>query len=142
MHSIYNTYHPEGFSTVNGYLFTENMPELIDFLKNAFYAEELSRTVCSDNGDIANLILKIGASCIMLSQARGGFTGMSTSYYLYVNDVDALFKRALEHGASTVFEPADMEYGDRQGGVQDPAGNYWWISTRLKKMPYEKTATA
>ena len=136
MHPIYNTYHPEGFSSVNGYMFIVDMQPMIDFLKDAFYAEELSRTVRPDNGAIANLILKIGSSCIMLAQGRDEYSGSKSAFYLYVNDVDALYKRALDHGAGSVFEPADMPYGDRQGGVQDPAGNYWWISERLTETAY------
>ena len=137
-HSIYNTFQPDGFSTVNGYLFTAKPQELIDFYKKAFYAEELSRTVDEETGVIRNCIIKIGHSCIMIAQAAGAFLGMSTSFYLYVNDVDALFENVVSHGAQVVFPPEDMDYGDRQGGVMDIAGNYWWISKRLVKGGYEE----
>lgn len=73
MNKIFDTFRPEGFSTVNGYLFVENPNELIYFLKNAFYAEEINRSTDPRNGDIANVILKIGSSCFMISQARGPF---------------------------------------------------------------------
>lgn len=68
----------------------------------------------------------------MISQARGQFLGMKTSMYLYANDVDALYTNALKYGAKSEFEPADMDYGDRQAGIVDPAGNYWWVSKRLE----------
>ena len=61
---------------------------------------------------------------------------MRTSFYLFVNDADALYQRALNFGALKVFDPMDMEYGDRQGGVIDPSGNYWWISKRLEEKDY------
>lgn len=136
MKNNYDTYHPKGFSTLNPYLFAENAPALIAFLKNAFDAEEINRSVNPENGDIANCILKIGDSCFMVSQARGDFLGMRTSFYLFVSDVDAAHQKAVEKGAEEVLAPADMSYGDRQSGVKDPAGNYWWISKRLEEKGY------
>ena len=99
-------------------------------------AEELLRTPSPDGKGIANSILRIGQSCFMISQARGQFEGMRASQYLYVADVDHFYRRALQAGAQSEFEPADMDYGDRQAGVVDPNGNYWWISTRLTAENY------
>jgi len=138
MDPIFNTFRPEGFETVNGYLFVENPEELISFLKNAFYATEISRSVNPKNGDIGNCILKIGTSCFMISQARGQFLGMRTAFYLYVDDVDAVHQKAVACGAQVEFEPADMAYEDRQSGVVDPSGNYWWISKRLVEKGYHE----
>ncbi|UII78376.1 VOC family protein [Flagellimonas sp. CMM7] len=136
MKTVFNTYTPEGFSNVNSYLFVSDPLGLIDFLQKAFYAEEISRSINETNGDLSNVILKIGDSCFMLSQARGQFEGMRTAFYLYVEDVDTVYKNALAHGAEVVFEPEDMPYEDRQGGIIDPAGNYWWISKRLVESDY------
>jgi len=136
MNKIFETYKPEGFGTVTGYLFVENPEELIEFLKIAFYAEELNRSINPKNGDIANVILKIGSSCFMISQAKGQFLNMRAAFYLYVDNVDEMHKRAIENGAKQEFEPADMEYQDRQSGIIDPSGNYWWISKRLVKKDY------
>lgn len=138
MNKIFATFRPEGFGTVSAYLMVENPIELIDFLKKAFYAEEIDRTVIPQNGTIANVILKIGSSCFMISQARGQYLNMRTSFYLYVDDVDKMHKRAVENGAKVEFEPADMVYQDRQSGVIDPSGNYWWISKRLVKKGYQE----
>lgn len=137
MNKIFDTYRPAGFGTMSPYLMVENPEELIDFLKNAFYAEEINRSVNPKNGDIANVILKIGSSCFMISQARGQYSNMRTSFYLYVDDADEMHKRAVKYGAKVEFEPADMDYDDRQSGVIDPSGNYWWISKRLVKKDYE-----
>lgn len=133
----YHTYRPEGFGTVNPYIFAGDPEELISFLKNAFAAEELSRSLIPGSGDIGNCILKLGGSCIMISQARGEFEGMRSSFYLYVENVDEVYSRALQYGASDVLAPADMDYQDRQAGIIDPAGNYWWISRRLIKKNYQ-----
>ena len=134
MNSIYSTYIPDGFSTVSPYLFVTDAEPYIDFLKSAFYAEELNRTMRGDV--VGNVILKIGYSCLMISEGRGGFEGRITSHYLYVNDVDSLYQRALDHGAESLYAPEDMDYGDRQAGVKDPAGNSWWISMRLEEKNY------
>ena len=98
MNTIFDTYRPNGFTTVNPYLFTKNPQELIDFLRNAFDAKEINRSINPKNGDIANCILRIGDSCFMISQARGDFENMRTSFYLFVNDVDAVHKQALAQG--------------------------------------------
>lgn len=87
MNDIYNTYHPEGFETINAYLFANNPNELIDFLINAFYAEEINRSINPENGDIANVILKMGTSCFMISQASDRFLDMRAAFYLFVDDV-------------------------------------------------------
>lgn len=137
MNKIFDTYRPEGFGTVNGYLFVENPNELIDFLKKAFHAEEINYSTNPKNGDIANVILKIGTSCFMISQARGQFLNMRTSFYLYVDNVDEMHERAVENGAKVEFEPTDMDYQDRQSGIIDPSGNYSWISKRLVKKGYQ-----
>ncbi len=138
MNNLFNTYRPDGFSTVNSYLFVSNPRGLIDFLKRAFEAQEVSLTLRPDNGLIANCILKIGDSCIMISQANGAFVDMRSALYLYTNDVDTLYEHAVALGAKSVFPPANQEYGDRQAGIEDPCGNYWWISQRLEEKGYKE----
>lgn len=133
---IYETYKPEGFHTLSSYLIVDNPAELIDFLKNAFYALEMDRTLHPTTNEISNCILKIGDSCFMVSQAREPFLAMKTSFYLFVNDVDLMHQRALEFGATSVFEPQVMPYEDYQSGVMDTSGNYWWISKRLVEKGY------
>lgn len=138
MNEIFNTYRPQGFQTVNSYLFVSNPQELIDFLKTAFFAEELNRSINPENGDIANSVLQIGTSCFMISQAREQFLNMKTALYLFVDNVDETHKQALANGAILVFDPTDMPYNDRQSGVIDPSGNYWWISKRLENKGYHE----
>ena len=123
---------------MNPYLFVTDAEAFIGFLKKAFNAEEKSRTVNPNDGSVANCILKIGDSCFMISEARGEFEGMRTSFYLYVADVDAAHQRALQSGAQSVLEPADMDYNDRQSGIADAWGNYWWISQRLIQADYSE----
>ncbi|HPR58953.1 MAG TPA: VOC family protein [Bacteroidales bacterium] len=138
MNKIFETYRPNGFGTVNGYLFVNNPVELIDFLKKAFFAEEINRSLNPENGEIGNVILKIGDSCFMISQAREQFLNMRTAFYLFVDDVEEIHQRAVVYGAKVEFEPTDMPYEDRQSGIIDPSGNYWWISKRLVNKGYDK----
>jgi uncharacterized glyoxalase superfamily protein PhnB len=137
MNPIYKTFIPKGFSTINSYLMISNPEQLIEFLQKAFYAEIMNTSIIPETNQIANCILKIGESCIMVSQARGPFLNMRTSLYLYVDDVDQMHLRALENGAKEEFPPMDMDYQDRQSGIIDPSGNYWWISKRLKHENYK-----
>ncbi len=138
MNPLFDTYRPDGFGTINTYLFVSNPAELISFLENTFDAKEINRSVHPENGDLSNVILKIGDTCFMISQAREPFLNMYTALYLFVDDVDAVHKKAVSNGATLVFEPADMDYGDRQSGIVDPSGNYWWISKRLEKKGYHQ----
>jgi len=90
MNEIFKTCRPKGFGTVNGYLFVEKPEELIDFYKKAFFAEEINRSTNPENGEVTNIILKIGDSCFMVSQAREQFLNMRAAFYLYVDDVEEI----------------------------------------------------
>ena len=138
MEKIFETYRPNGFHTVTTYLFVDKPQLLIDFLKNAFLAKEINRSINPKNEDIANCILQIGDTCFMISQAREQFEGMRTALYLFVDDVEIIHKRAKENGAKVEFEPEDMPYKDRQSGIIDPCGNYWWISKRQVEKGYHE----
>ena len=73
----------------------------------------------------------------MQSEAgQGGIQAMPGTCYVYVDDVDKIFEKALSFGAAEVLEPAEMPYQDRQAGVIDTSGNCWWISKKLVKKPY------
>lgn len=138
MNEIFNTFKPNGFHSVTPYLFVDNPQKMIDFIKQAFYAKEINRSVNPKTGDIANVILQVGDTSFMISQARAQFKGMKTALYLFVDDVESMHKRAVENGAKVEFEPDDMPYGDRQSGIIDPCGNYWWISKREEKKGYHE----
>ena len=128
-------YVPDGFGTVFPYMVIDCVEELLAFLTKVFDAKEIGRTV--SKGRIANLQVQIGSSKFMMSEAgQGGMQAMPGTYYVYVDDVDKTFEKALSFGATEVLKPADMSYQDRQAGVIDPSGNYWWISRRLVEEPY------
>jgi PhnB protein len=118
------------------YIFADDAATYVSFLERAFGAEELGRTTMPD-GEIANARVRIGTTKFMISSARESFAATTSAFYLYVEDADEAFRTALKCGARALAEPQNMPYGDRQGGVVDPAGNLWWISTRLVRQPYD-----
>ncbi len=121
---------PAGYHSVTSYLLVEDAAAQIEFLKAAFRAAERSRQTLPD-GSIGNTEMQIGDSVVMLSQSRGEWKAMPCMVYVYLEDVDAVYARALSAGATTIQAPADMPYGDRAGGVLDSNGNQWWIATRM-----------
>ena len=75
--------------------------------------------------------MKIGDSLVMVSGA-GPRPATAAFLYLYVDDADAIYERAVKAGARPVEVPADMPYGDRRAMVEDPSGNVWQIATRVR----------
>lgn len=128
-------YIPPGFNTVTPYCFVENAERFVMFLVQGLGGIETCRTM-RPNGTIQNVIVQLGTSALMVSEAVGKYKPMAAAYYLYVEDADASMRRAIEHGAALEMAVADMPYGDRQGGVRDAHGNIWWISQRLVQAPY------
>ena len=129
-------YIPPGFNTVTPYFFIDGAQAFIDFLIDGLGGTEVGRTM-RDDGLVANAMVRLGTSTVMVSDASPAFPAMPASYYLYVEDADVAMKRAVEHGAQVVMEVGDRPYGDRQGGARDAHGNLWWISQRVVHAPYD-----
>jgi PhnB protein len=111
----------EDYRAVTPYLVVEGAEKLIDFMKQVFGAKETERISMPD-GSIRHAEVRINDSVIMLGDARGNtWKAMPSSIYLYVMDCDAVYKQALEAGATSLMEPKDQFYGDRSGGVKDPS---------------------
>ncbi len=127
------SYRSEGAPTLQPYLHPLRAEPVINFLKRAFGAEELGRYTSPD-GVIHHTTMNIGNAHMEMGEAHGPYQPMPTMFYLYVEDCDALYKRALIAGATSISEPKDQPYGDRSGGVIDPFGNKWYIATHIKDM--------
>jgi PhnB protein len=125
---------PEGLRAVTIYLHPKGAPQLIDFLKRAFNAEEAARYE-SPEGAIAHAMIRIGDSIIEMGEAHGPYLPKPAAIHLYVPDTDAVYRQALAAGATSITEPNDAPYGDRAAGVQDPHGNSWFIATYVKDVP-------
>jgi len=128
---------PPGFHTVTPYLIVQGAERLIEFLKQAFGAEEIYRSNQPD-GTIGHTEMQIGDSMIELAEGNERWQPRLCSLHLYVPDTDATYRRALEAGATSLMEPEDAFYGDRAAGVADPSGNHWFIATRQEELTHEE----
>jgi uncharacterized glyoxalase superfamily protein PhnB len=124
-------YIPEHLHTVTPFLHAVGAHKLIDFLKQAFGAEELAR-YDSPEGEVLHAKIRIGDSVVETSEAHGWWQPLPAMIHLYVPDVDAWYSRAMQAaGAKSLSMPADQRYGDRSGGIEDPFGNKWYMATPI-----------
>lgn len=131
---------PEGYQQVVPYLLVEDVSRLRDFLQAAFNATVHEQTPGED-GAIKHADVIIGDSHVMMGQARAPeYPAMPCMLYLYVEDTDATYRQALAAGATSVQEPQNMFYGDRNAGVKDAFGNQWWIGTHVEDVSPEEMA--
>ncbi len=122
---------PDGYHTVTPYLIVPDAPEFIDFLGRALGATERMR-MPGEGGAIMHAEVQIGDSVVMLASATDAARTKTAMLHLYVPDVDAAYRRALDAGCESLREPADQSYGDRSAGLKDRWGNEWWLATHVK----------
>lgn len=130
---------PDGFHTVTPYLVVTDPAQLIEFLVEAFDAVEIHRVQRHD-GSIMHAQVQIGNSMLMMGGATTEYPAMPAGIYLYVENADATYEKALAAGASSLMSPSDEFWGDRMGGVRDPSGNCWWIATHVEDVPEDEMA--
>ena len=133
---------PEGLHTMTPQLTLDNAAEAIDWYKKAFGVQEISRGLGPD-GKIMHAELAIGNSRfmvndVMMGKGPKGFGGSPASFWLYVDDSDALFNRAVKEGATIQMPIENQFWGDRAGAVGDPAGYTWWIATRTEDLTHDE----
>ena len=123
---------PPGYTTVSPYLVVGGAQRVVDFLKLAFGATDLRRYDMPD-GTIMHAEVRIDDTVVMLGDGGPEWPPFSSFLHVYVPNVDAVYKRALEAGGVSVQEPVRKPGDpDKRGGVKDPAGNTWWISTQME----------
>jgi PhnB protein len=138
---------PEGYHTVTPYLAVDDAAAAIEYYKKAFGAKERGRMDAPD-GRIGHAEIEIGDSLVMLADDFPQFAtrspkelgGTSVSVFMYVEDVDAVVKQAVDAGATVAMEVADQFWGDRFGSVQDPFGHVWSLATHVEDVPPEEMA--
>ncbi len=131
---------PDGYHTITPFLNVKGVAKLIDFLKAALGAEEVMRMPGPD-GTVMHAEVSIGNSRLMLGEVMGPTPQPSSSYfYLYVNDVDSMYKRALSAGAKSESQPTDQFWGDRMATVKDSFGNTWSLATHKEDPTPEEMA--
>ena len=129
---------PKGLHTMTPQLTLDNAAATLEWYKKAFGADEISRNLGPD-GKVMHAEVHIGNSAfycndVMMGQGPKGYGGSPASFWLYVEDSDALFKRAVDAGAKVMMPLEDQFWGDRAGAVTDPAGYNWWIATRKEDL--------
>jgi len=121
---------PDGYPAVSPYLVVQGARAVVDFAVKAFGAVQLRRYDNPD-GSIMHAEIRIEDSVVMIGEAGGQWPAIPTFLHLYVDDVDHTFRRALDAGGVSVQAPVQKPGDpDKRGGVQDPGGNTWWISTQ------------
>jgi PhnB protein len=138
---------PEGYHTVTPYLAVEDATEAIEYYTKAFGAKERVRMETPD-GKVGHAELEVGDSLVMLSdpfpqastKPPNELGGTTVSVFMYVEDVDAVVKQAVDAGATVTMEVADQFWGDRFGSVKDPFGHLWSIATHVEDVPPEEMA--
>jgi uncharacterized glyoxalase superfamily protein PhnB len=123
---------PDGYHTLTPYLVVDGAEKIIHFMKEAFGAATVFEPMKRPDGKIMHAEFRIGDSVVMISDASERAKATSAMLHVYVPNVDAVYQKAIKAGATSVTEPADMFYGDRTGGVKDPAGNQWHIGTHVE----------
>lgn len=128
---------PEGYTAVTPYLILRDVDKLLKFVTAAFNATIVD--VHRDpTGRVMHGDLTIGGAHIMVGQANEKWPEKLGSIHLYVPDADAAYRAAMAAGARSLYEPTTHFYGDRSGGVEDPSGVTWWISTHVEDMSREE----
>jgi uncharacterized glyoxalase superfamily protein PhnB len=125
-------YVPEGLHDVTVSFHPVGAMRFIEFLEQAFSAGRVE-VHQSPEGVVQHAKIGIGDSVVELGEAHGEWQPIATTVYLYVPDVDEAYRRALAAGATSVIEPADQPYGDRNGGVKDAFGHTWYLSSPIRK---------
>jgi PhnB protein len=122
---------PQGYNSVSPYLIVSDARATMAFLQAAFDAEPL-RVIARPDGTLRHAEARIGDTVVMLADAVDGWPAVPAYVHVYVADVDAVYRRALAAGAESVAEPVKKDDADKRGGVQDPGGTTWWLSTQVE----------
>ena len=128
---------PEGYNNVIPYLVCTGADKVIEFAEKTFNAkvDEVSKR---DDGTIMHATIHIRDSAIMLTEATEQFPAMPVMLYVYVDNVDETYKRALAAGGESQREPTNEFYGDPSCGLKDSSGNQWWIASHIEDVPHEE----
>src|ERR687893_851994 len=121
-------YKPQGYSSVSPYVVANRAQGVIDFLIESFDARQTRRYDMPD-GSIMHAEVQIDDTIVMITDGGDDNPAFPVWLHVYVPDVDATYRRALDYGAVSVQEPSEQGDGDRRGGIKDAAGNTWWIAT-------------
>jgi PhnB protein len=124
---------PQGFHTITPFLVLKDSVKFLGFIEKAF-GGETTFLLKHKSGKLMHASARIGDSNIMLTDSDNKLPEAPAMLYLYVDDVDSVYQKALDAGAQSVREPVNEFYGDRSAGVKDKWGNQWWIATHVEEV--------
>jgi PhnB protein len=139
---------PEGYHSLTPHIIVKGAAQAIDFYKKAFAAVEIRRSAMPDGKTVMHADLKIGDSHLLLADEMPGMSGChapkepgntACTLHLFVEDVDAVFNRAIAAGATVSMPVADQFWGDRYGKLIDPFGHEWSLATHKEDLTPEET---
>ncbi|HKQ04710.1 MAG TPA: VOC family protein [Blastocatellia bacterium] len=141
---------PSGFHTITPTIFVRGAAQAMEFYKQAFGAEEISRHTTPDGGKVVHGELKVGDSHLFIcdefpewgAQSPETLNGNSGAFYLYVENSDESFNRAVNAGAAIIRPVEETFWGDRVGVISDPYGHKWNFSTHVRDVTPEEMAAA
>jgi PhnB protein len=128
---------PDGMTSITPYLTVPGVARLIEFLEQAFDGKVEERME-GPGGAVMHAQVRIRGSVVMMGEASDHWKAMPSQIYLYVEDMDNLYARAMAAGGTSIREPFDEFYGDRVGAVKDPSGNIWWMATHTEDVAHEE----
>ncbi|HXL22829.1 MAG TPA: VOC family protein [Candidatus Dormibacteraeota bacterium] len=128
-----NPFAPQGFRSVTPGLNVTGAAALLQFLEKSFGASIVDKKVGA-NGIVGHATVQIGDSMLECSEAHGQWGPRPVAIHIYVPDVDAVYRAALAAGATSLAEPKDQFYGERNGAAMDAWGNHWYIATHLETL--------
>jgi uncharacterized glyoxalase superfamily protein PhnB len=122
---------PAGYTSVAPYLIVNGAAATIEFLTRVFGATRL-RSYPGPAGTLMHAEVRIDDTVVMIADATPQWPATVSQVHVYVPDVDAAYRRALDAGATSVQEPVKKEDEDKRGGVKDAGGTTWWIATKVE----------
>lgn len=125
------SYKPQGYTSVAPYLIVSGAKASIEFLVRVFDAAELRRMTRPD-GSIQHAEVRLDDTVVMIADGVEGWPPIAAHVHVYVADVDATYRRAIEAGAIAVQEPAKKDDEDKRGGFKDTGGTTWWVATKVE----------
>ncbi|HVG23636.1 MAG TPA: VOC family protein [Thermoanaerobaculia bacterium] len=128
---------PEGYHTVTPYVTVPDVDAMLDWVQRALGAK-VHEVVHDAEGGARHADVIVGDSHIMMGRGSEQWPARPGSFYLYVEECDEWYRRAMAAGATSLREPTTEFYGDRSAGLTDPFGNQWWMATHVEDVSPEE----
>lgn len=128
---------PNNYTSVTPWIISKSSADLIEFLKNAFDAEEIPNSrITNEDRIIIHVVIKIGNALVMLFDSRDGWADSPSFLNLYVEDIEKTYQKSIESGAKSVTEITTLWFGEKVCRILDPFGNLWWLNERIEEVDF------